>query len=143
MKNENKIRQYHQYHDIGVKEKDINDVVHKFYVKVRKDPDIGPIFESAVNDNWDEHLLKMCDFWSSVILKSGRYNGNPLAKHMSLKTIRPYHFEVWLNLFHETVFTVLDEEAAKVFFDKAQRIAAGIKFNMFPISEKSTIQINN
>ena len=27
---------------------------------------------------WPRHLGKMCDFWSSTLLRTGRYDGRPL-----------------------------------------------------------------
>jgi hemoglobin len=52
----------------------IERLVRAFYKSARRDPLIGPIFERHVRD-WDAHLARMCDFWSSVALMSGRYHG--------------------------------------------------------------------
>lgn len=56
-------------------------LVARFYGKARQDPLIGPLFNRAVAD-WDEHLAKLSDFWSSVMLTTGRYRGNPIAAHL-------------------------------------------------------------
>ena len=38
-------------------EEEIVALVHQFYAKVRVDADLGPIFNSNVDD-WDQHLSK-------------------------------------------------------------------------------------
>ena len=55
----------------------IRHLVDCFYTKVRADPELGPIFERAIAGDWGPHLATMHDFWSSVMLTSGRYKGNP------------------------------------------------------------------
>ena len=115
----------------SVDEEMIQNVVHTFYAKVRRDPFIGPVFEGVIGDKWDLHLAKMCDFWSSVMLTSGRYKGNPMVAHMRLKSVRPAHFERWLSLFHETASEVCPPEAAAAFVSRADNIAQSLQLGMF------------
>ena len=89
-----------------IDEEMIRALVHGFYDRVRADGEIGPIFNRVIGDDWDAHLAKMCDFWSSVMLMSGRYKGNPMVAHMRLKMVQPQHFERWLSLFRETARAV-------------------------------------
>ena len=58
-------------------------LVARFYGKARLDPLIGPVFNNTIDD-WDEHLRTLNAFWSSVMLTSGRYKGNPMAAHLKL-----------------------------------------------------------
>ena len=81
----------------GIDEPMIARVVHGFYAKVRQDPLLGPVFDARVK-NWDTHLEKMCQFWSSVALMSGRYHGSPMIKHLPLP-VDAAHFDRWLELF--------------------------------------------
>ncbi len=90
---------------------------------------IGPVFERAVED-WDEHLDKLCDFWSSVMLTSGRYKGNPMAAHLK-QPIAPDFFERWLGLWRETAGEVFAPAAAAQFGLKAERIAESLKLALF------------
>ena len=69
--------------DAGVTEEMIRDLVHTFYARVRRDPLIGPIFNRVVED-WPAHLDKLCAFWSSVTLMTGRYKGTPMKVHAEL-----------------------------------------------------------
>ena len=65
-----------------VSEDGIRQLVDAFYVKVRADPELAPIFAHAIPGDWKPHLTKMYAFWSSVMLTTGRYKGNPVAKHL-------------------------------------------------------------
>ena len=88
--------------DESISEDLIHDLVHGFYARIRADAVLGPIFARVIGDNWDPHLAKMCDFWSSVMRMSGRYKGNPMLAHMRLKSVQPEHFERWLGLFRQS-----------------------------------------
>ncbi len=68
----------------GVSEALIRRLVHTFYGRVLEDPDLGPIFTAALSHRWDEHLDTMVDFWSSVVLRTGRYTGKPHVAHVDL-----------------------------------------------------------
>ena len=69
-----------------VTESAIKLLVDAFYTRVRRDAVLGPIFSRAIaNDAWPAHLEKMYAFWSSVMLTSGRYKGNPLAVHLKVE----------------------------------------------------------
>jgi hemoglobin len=116
-----------RYSDIT--EPAIAALVDRFYEKARRDPLIGPVFNDVIDD-WDEHLRKLCGFWSSVMLTTGRYKGNPMAAHMKLP-IEPHFFERWLALWQETAGEVFAPEQAAVFRDKANRIAESLKLALF------------
>lgn len=82
-------------------EDEIRTLVHTFYGRVRTDPQLGPIFAAHVED-WDVHLARLCDFWSAILLKSGRFNGSPMARHVALSELNADLFRRWLALFRET-----------------------------------------
>ncbi len=109
----------------------IRALVHGFYARVRQDTAIGPIFNEAIGDGWDAHLAKLCDFWSSVMLHTGRFQGRPMATHMRLKGVLPEHFERWLMLFRQTAREVCPADSADLFIDRAETIARGLQMGMF------------
>jgi hemoglobin len=115
----------------AITEEMIRALVHGFYARVRDDVEIGPIFNRIIADDWDTHLAKMCDFWSSVMLLTGRYKGNPMVAHMRLKMIRPEHFDRWLSLFRVTARDVCPEEIAMLFIGRAENIARSLQLGMF------------
>lgn len=118
-------------------------LVDRFYVRVRQDALLGPVFTRAIADDaWPQHLATMRDFWSSVMLTSGRYHGNPVAVHRRLDGIKPAHFERWLALFGETCRELFGDETAATFMDKANRIATSLQLAMFyrPENDEPALQ---
>jgi hemoglobin len=103
-------------------EEQIRRFVNTFYGEVRGDPDLGPIFEAKIGDHWDAHLDRMVDFWSSILLASGRYAGNPRAKHSAVPEIRSEHFDRWLALFEGVLFRELEEPLARDVLARAHRM---------------------
>jgi hemoglobin len=109
----------------------LTELVHNFYGRVREDETLGPVFSDAIAD-WPHHLGKMVDFWSSVMLTSGRYKGNPMMMHLKhIARIRPEMFESWLQLWRETASETLDEAGAAAVIGKAERIAESLQLGMF------------
>lgn len=97
-----------------------------FYGRVRLDPLIGPVFNDAVAD-WDEHLERLGDFWSSVMLTTGRYKGNPMVLHrLHADRITRDMFPRWLALWTEVTEQHLPPETAAALQTKAQGIASAL-----------------
>ena len=125
-----------------ISEETIRALVHAFYGRVRRDEVLGPIFARVIGEDWDPHLAKMCDFWSSVMLMSGRYKGNPMIAHMRLKMVKPEHFIRWLDLFRVTALEECPPDIAVQFCARADNIARSLQLGMFyrPAPEKSDDQ---
>ena len=96
--------------ETGIDEAMIETLIRGFYARVRKDPLLAPVFESRISD-WEPHLDNMFAFWSSLTLQTGRYHGQPMAKHMPL-LVDARHFDRWLALFEETAREVCPPAAA-------------------------------
>jgi hemoglobin len=105
----------------------IETLVATFYARIRKDPELGPIFQQAIGEDWTAHLKTMCDFWSSVMNTSGRYQGKPIPAHLKLPGVEPRHFEQWLRLFSETARELFGSPLAGMFVERAERIAESLK----------------
>jgi hemoglobin len=112
-------------------EDDIGRLVDAFYAKVRADAALGPVFERAIPGDWGPHLATMRKFWSSVMLTSGRYKGNPVAVHQHVEGIEYELFARWLAVFDETCREMFDDALAETFRDKATRIAESLKLALF------------
>lgn len=116
--------------DTVVSEDDIDRLVPAFYDRVRRDPLLGPIFDEAIAD-WPHHLEKLKAFWSSVMLTSGRYKGQPMAAHIRHEgQMSKEAFERWLNLWRETCEELLTMSAAAAFQDRANRIAESLQLGI-------------
>ncbi len=115
-----------------ITEDSIATLIDSFYARVRRHPALGPIFEAAITeDEWPEHLETMRRFWSSVMLTSGRYSGNPVAVHRDVAGIERPLFADWLALFTQTASEVFEAAPASLFAMKAQRIANSLQLALF------------
>jgi len=109
----------------------IERLIPEFYTRVRADAELGPVVNDAVED-WPEHLTTLVAFWSSVMLTSGRYKGNPVREHLKHKPrITPELFNRWLALWGETTTELMSPEAAAALQDKAARIAESLQLALF------------
>ncbi len=118
----------------NITEKSIKYLVDRFYDKVRNDPELGIVFAKTIGDSdaqWLPHLEKMYDFWSSLMLTSGRYHGNPLKKHKDMPVFNKELFVRWLELFSETAHEIHPPEIAQAYIDKSRRIAENLKFHLY------------
>lgn len=114
-----------------VTEAQLKGLVPQFYERVRDDALIGPVFDAAITD-WDIHLEKLTAFWSSVMLTSGRYKGNPVAAHLQhSEMITPPMFDRWLHLWAEVTDELLPPASAVILQGKAARIAESLKLALF------------
>lgn len=103
-----------------------------FYAKVQRDPLIGPVFARVIPEgDWPRHLAVIQDFWSSVLLKSGRYKGNPFGKHRGLAKLTPSHFARWLSLFEQTAGEMFSADVAMLLTERANRIGDSLKAGLF------------
>ena len=106
----------------------IHGVVHGFYDAIRKDDLVGPIFNRRIAaEEWPRHLARMCDFWSATLLRTGRYDGRPLPPHLAIPELGEAHFRRWLVLFRATVTRLCPPEVARLFMDRALRIAQSFR----------------
>ena len=112
----------------GIDEAMIERLIHAFYGKVREDSLLGPVFAGRIAD-WPAHLARMCAFWSSVALMSGRYHGQPMERHQPLP-VDGRHFDRWLALFEETARTVCPPVAADHFIERARRVAESLELGI-------------
>ncbi|UYQ72654.1 group III truncated hemoglobin [Pelagibacterium flavum] len=105
--------------------------VTRFYEKVRADGELAPIFADTVED-WDDHINRLTDFWSSVMLTSGRYKGNPFGAHLSFASrLTPALFSRWLALWSQTAREIFDPVVANALEGKASRIAQSLRAGLF------------
>ena len=114
-----------------VSEDGIRQLVDAFYDKVRLDAELAPIFLRAIPGDWEPHLTRMYAFWSSVMLTTGRYKGNPVVKHLVIPGIQPHLFERWLALFNETCGELFEDGVSEELRAKAARIAESLKLALF------------
>lgn len=113
-------------HDIE-SEADVKKLVDAFYRKVIADAVIGTIFTEVVTITWEKHMPVMYAFWSTTLLGSSVYTGNPMLKHLELDKkvkLRKEHFDRWLLLWEETVTTNFEGKTAGEAIQRARNIAS-------------------
>jgi hemoglobin len=116
---------------LALDESGLRQLVDAFYAAVRADDMIGPLFNDAIGD-WPRHLVQLSAFWSSVMLTSGRYKGQPMPAHLKHKSrITPEMFERWLALWRTTTDRLMRPEDARALQDKAARIAESLSLALF------------
>ncbi len=114
-----------------IDEDGLKRLVALFYQRVRADAELGPIFNGAIAD-WPAHLEQLSAFWSSVMLTSGRYKGNPMAAHLKhADHITPELFGRWLALWNATATEMMPAAAAAALQAKAARIAESLQLALF------------
>lgn len=117
--------------DVQISEAQLEILIPRFYARVCNDALIGPVFSDAIGD-WKHYLEKLVSFWSSVMLTSGRYKGNPVAAHLKhLPAITPPMFDRWLALWAEVTGELLSPGAAIALQSKAARIAESLKLALY------------
>lgn len=115
-----------------ITEESIAVLIDHFYAAVRGDPVLAPVFEATIAEaEWPQHLATIHRFWSSVMLASGRYSGNPVAVHRLVGNLDRPMFARWLALFEATAAELFAAEPAARFVIKAHRIADSLQLALF------------
>lgn len=112
---------------LRITEDQIRALVLTFYERVREDTDLSPIFDRRLHGRWEPHLERMCDFWSSVLLATGRFVGNPVDVHARLTDLGPEHFDRWVELFRSTAIDILPAEIAIDVVGRAMRMRVALE----------------
>ncbi|WP_243042964.1 group III truncated hemoglobin [Dyella sedimenti] len=107
----------------------IATLIDRFYDKVRGDAELGPVFNAAIED-WSAHKVVLRDFWSSAVLRTGRYRGNPMGVHRTLPAFPQALFHRWLALWRETAREVFEPPVADLFIGTAERVAQGLSMGL-------------
>jgi hemoglobin len=116
-----------------ITEEDITALTNVFYAWVRKDDLLGPVFAAKVgtkDEEWAPHIQHINDFWSGIFLKTGRFSGNPMAKHAALPGLTPAHFTRWLELFAKAGAKTLPLAKQTHFNATAERIAKSLQMGL-------------
>jgi hemoglobin len=115
----------------AVTQDQISRLVDEFYDRVFADARLGPIFLKHIGEDRSVHMRTMKQFWSSVLLKTQTYSGQPVPVHLKLSEVRREDFAIWLGYFRETASAIFEPDAAAVVIASAERIAESLKLAMF------------
>lgn len=124
---------------VSVSADQIDAVVRAFYARVRKDPELGPVFAVHVSD-WTSHEERIARFWRNAILGEKVFDGNPMQKHRAAGNVEGMHFPRWLALFDETVHHELPPDTAEAWSELAHRIGRSLKLGLtFKLPENRAV----
>ena len=119
---------------------DIEKFIIAFYEKVRRDEDIGVIFNEVVKMDWDHHIPVIVDFWQTMLLDADLYRKNAMEPHFVINQkypLLPVHFTKWLALFTETVNEYFEGPMAKLALARANGIAGIMQLKMEAINKNN------
>lgn len=121
----------------------IRAVVDLFYARARRDEIIGPVFNRVIaEDEWPAHLSTIADFWSSMLLGTGRYFGRPMPKHIAIPELTDAHFQRWLDLFRQTVTELCPTDVATLFLERAERIGNNFRIRIAQFRGQDPAQLH-
>lgn len=104
----------------------ITAMVDNFYALIREDDELGPIFNSRIDD-WPHHLQRMVFFWRAVLRSEPTFHiserGAPPVLHWAMDEVRRPHYGRWLELFGGVVAEIFEPEDAEQVLNAAHRIA--------------------
>jgi hemoglobin len=109
----------------------VRQMVDRFYGAVRQDEILSPVFTQALGHDWTEHLEKLAEFWSTILLGTRSFQGNVYGTHMALEGIEPEHFKRWLGLFEQTVSQLFEPQPAEQLRTMARRVASSLQMGFF------------
>ncbi|CAL2086739.1 hemoglobin [Tenacibaculum sp. 190524A05c] len=116
---------------------DVFALVSTFYDKIKKDDVIGEFFlETIPEEEWDDHLLKLTDFWETNLFFVRKFKGNPIKAHRDVdanfnNAIQQEHFGRWLQLWFSTVDELFFGEKATQAKERARNIASMLFFKIY------------
>jgi hemoglobin len=125
---------------LSLNEQSIATLVDRFYAKVQEDALLGPVFNSTIGDHWPEHLAKLTDFWTSVLLASGRYKGNPMIAHLPIPQMDNDHFNRWIELWQETTAEIFGPEISAALVAKASMMGERLVEVSTRVREQTGVQ---
>ncbi|CAL2103172.1 Globin [Tenacibaculum sp. 190130A14a] len=123
---------------------DVYLLVSTFYDKIKKDDFIGPIFLRIISEEeWEDHLQKLTDFWETNLFFVRKFKGNPMKAHKDVDAqfnhvISQEHFGRWLQLWFTTIDELFHGNKATEAKERARNIASMLFFRMFEVKPKPT-----
>jgi hemoglobin len=118
-------------------------LVDSFYIKVKADELLGPIFNNAENFQWETHIPIMYDFWETLLFDAAKYKGNTMRKHIELNQRTPLkkeHFNRWKQLFYETIDNEFEGPAVAEAHKRVEAMSALMQYKISESDKRGFIQ---
>ena len=121
----------------------IKSIVESFYKTAMQDDQIGYIFTDVAHLDLVKHLPRIVDFWESVLFGVGKYQGNPVLKHVHLHSLSPLtkaHFDRWLTIWNKTISDHYHGEKATEAISKAKMMGDLMLFKIAASENEGFVQ---
>ncbi|APZ44719.1 hypothetical protein BW247_13555 [Acidihalobacter ferrooxydans] len=104
----------------------IRAIVHDFYANVRRDPVLGPRFETIIQD-WPAHEAKLTHFWWGALGGPvyARYRYRVVDTHQ-LIDVESHEIERWLALFTDCLRARLPASEADEWLGRAHAMGGSL-----------------
>ncbi len=112
---------------------DIVQLMKAFYVKAFADELIGFYFTELTKLDLEKHLPTIADFWETVLLNTGKYQGDPIKVHQHIHELSAFndgHFNRWVHLFKQTVDELFTGNVAERAKQRAESISTVMKIKL-------------
>lgn len=129
-------------HGVAFTHNDLFKVVDDFYTRIQQDAVLSVPFQSV--HDWPEHIERLTHFWWI------RFGGkpylisdyNPVLKHF-FAGFNETLLKRWLNLFHDTLKSHLNEKQVGLWTEMSQRMGQALNMkNEFLKQQKQQTQNN-
>jgi hemoglobin len=114
-----------------ITEEFVAQLLDSFYAKVRRDPDLGPVFDDIIRDRWPEHMQRIQSFWLMALRISRGYHGPDfMYAHLRHATIQASQLARWLDLFEDTVREMAPADQHERFMRIAHAMAENLQIGL-------------
>lgn len=113
---------------------DVHDLVVEFYREVVFDELLAPVFGEVAEVDWAEHIPKLIEYWSRILLGAPGGTGPVMAAHrrvQSLEPITPELCDRWYLLWSECVAQRWCGPVADRAVDHAAALMSGMAKRLF------------
>lgn len=112
----------------GITRENLRVLMTSFYEKAMLDQVLGPFFinelgDDIENEEWEEHIELLADFWLAKLMGHKTYGGNFVGAHVTVPDISRESFVKWLELFSTTADEVYVPEVAEQFKTKGLQLS--------------------
>jgi len=118
-----------------ITKENINDMVVTFYSKIlTENGDVARVFISKLGDNlnneeWEQHISLLTNFWAMMTLQDINYQGNPMMAHFDLPLTKDM-FSQWLIMFFSVIDSMYEKDVGQIFKARAENIAMNFMRNL-------------
>ena len=114
--------------------KDIKLIITKFYELLLMDEKMIPFFKDIITENnLEEHIDVITDFWSDILFDTNTYSNNVMKKHVDKNvfvTFKKEHFTIWISYLFKTINFYFEGEKAISMKNRARSIATVMELKM-------------